>query len=145
MHTTANCYSTECKTRGLPCRYAEMTGADFSFDAQNYCCKNFSCSPPSVGQGYQCFNGHSMENNGCREYKVCAFPIRVCHDLFFLFSLCGAIIIMIMLLCTKPDVQTICQFGEVVHKKKNGIFVITYATNTLRTNLSSPDWTRNYL
>ena len=101
MHTTANCYSTECKTRGLPCRYAEMTGADFSFDAQNYCCKNFSCSPPSVGQGYQCFNGHSMENNGCREYKVCAFPIRVCHDLFFLFSLCGAIIIMIMLLCTK--------------------------------------------
>ena len=46
---------------------------------------------------------------------------------------------------TQPDVQTICQFGEVVHKKKNGIFVITYATNTLRTNLSSPDWTRNYL
>ena len=45
----------------------------------------------------------------------------------------------------ESDVQSICQFGEVVHKKKNGIFVITYATNTLRANLSSSDWTRNYL
>ena len=70
--------------------YAQHTReANFSVAAvpPPYCCQNFSCAHPALGQAYACYNGHSMAHNGCRQYK----------------------------------------FGEVVHKKKNAIFVVTWA------------------
>ena len=92
--------------------YAQHTReANFSVAAvpPPYCCQNFSCAHPALGQAYACYNGHSMAHNGCRQYK----------------------------------------FGEVVHKKKNGIFVVTYATNTIKNLTAVPgarasEFTRNY-
>ena len=36
--------------------------------SQGYCCHH-GCTVDAVGQDYDCFGGHDMKNNRCRDYE----------------------------------------------------------------------------